>query len=179
MIGMDEVRDRMLDLRVVFLRGPLDDAAAAEAALRLMALDAAGDEHVSLFMDSAGGTLAAALALIDTIDLLGVPVHTVCLGRVEGPAVGVLAAGDQRMASPHARIRMGDQALSVEGRADEIAELARLHGEDAARFVARLVDGTGLPRQRIQADIAARRSFDVDEAILYGLVDRVWSRDGR
>ena len=70
------------------VRGDLNEALAGQVALELMSLDASGDEHVTLYVDSGGGNLEAAFTVIDVIDLLGVPVHATCLGRAEGPAVG-------------------------------------------------------------------------------------------
>jgi hypothetical protein len=81
---------RMFERRAIFLHGALDDRAAGELAIALMALDAEGDGPIALTIDCADGTLDGALASIDTIDLLGVPVHATCVGRVEGPACGVL-----------------------------------------------------------------------------------------
>ena len=87
---------QLLERRVVRLWGPLDDMAVARACAELMALDATGDGAVQLYVGSSGGPLHAAMSFIDTMDLLGVPVNVICLGRVEGAAVGVVAAGVRR-----------------------------------------------------------------------------------
>ncbi len=84
---------QLLERRVVRIWGALDDASVARACAELMALDATGDEAVLLYVGSSGGPLHSAMSIIDTMDLLGVPVHVTCLGRAEGAAVGVVAAG--------------------------------------------------------------------------------------
>ena len=94
------------DPRLILLHGALDEPVAGELAVRLMTLDAIGDEPISLYIDSADGPLNAALTVIDTIDLLGVPVHGTGVGRVEGAVLGVLAACELRRASPNARLRL-------------------------------------------------------------------------
>src|ERR1700733_1677763 len=80
---------QLLDRRVVRLWGALDDNSVSRVCAELMALDATGDDAVQLYIGSSGGPLHLALTLIDTIDLLGVPVHVTCIGRAEGAAVGV------------------------------------------------------------------------------------------
>ncbi len=85
------MRSRLFDHRTIFIRGVLDDETANRAAAELMTLDATGDERITLQLDLAGGTLEAAFTVMDVIDLMGVPVHALCVGRAVGPAVGVLA----------------------------------------------------------------------------------------
>ena len=63
-----------------------------------------------------GGTLEAALMIIDMIDLLGVPVHARCVGRAEGAAVGIVAVAPHRSATPHARFRLGLPDVAFAGR---------------------------------------------------------------
>src|SRR2546430_7030452 len=81
------VEAAMFERRLVYVRAPLDDRRAGEVTAQLMTLDAEGDDPVSVLIDCADATLDGAFAVVDTIDLLGVPVHATCIGRVEGPAV--------------------------------------------------------------------------------------------
>ena len=82
------VEAQLLDRRVVRLWGPLDDATVGRACAEMMALDATGDEAVHLYVGSSDGPLHLALSIIDTMDLLGVPVHVTCLGLAQGAASG-------------------------------------------------------------------------------------------
>src|SRR3954452_19253684 len=138
-----------------------------------MTLDASGDEAVTLHIDCAGGTLDAAFTLMDTIDLLGVPVHTVCVGRADGPAVGVVAVGRRRSASPHSRFRLCQPQASVQGTARDLERWARHHEDQIARFASRLAEATRQPAERIEADLDVGRYLDADEAVQYRLVDEV------
>src|SRR5579872_4915072 len=74
----EAVRSRLFEHRTILIRGVLDDATATQAAAELMTLDATGDSRVTVHLDAAGGTLEAAFAVMDVIDLLGVPVHVLC-----------------------------------------------------------------------------------------------------
>jgi ATP-dependent Clp protease protease subunit len=130
----EAVRDRLFEHRTILLRGVLDDAAATRAAAELMTLDATGDTRVTLHVDAWGGTLEAAFAVMDVIDLLGVPVHVLCIGRADGPAVGVVAVGSRRACTPHARFRLRDAEGAMRGSAADLARWAGIRPETLNRI---------------------------------------------
>lgn len=172
-------RGRLLEQRIVLLSGRLDDALAGRAVAELMTLDATGDGPVNVQLDSAEGSLDAAFAVMDTIDLLGVAVRVTCLGRAEGPAVGVLAVGHRRLATEHARVRLGDPHIELSGPASELparaaAEMARISG-----FHARVAAATRKSVDEIAADCRKGRYLSAAEARAYGLVDEVVKRGAR
>jgi ATP-dependent Clp protease protease subunit len=173
-VGPEVLREQLFQQRIVQLRGPLDDASAGRAAAELMALDALGDSSVQLYLDSSGGALSSAFTLIDTIDLLGVPVHVTCVGRVEGTAVGVLVAGERRTAAPHARFHLVEPTWSGEGNATELVGWVEHHQAELASFVRRIAEATGRPAEHLEADMALGRWMDAEEAVAYGLVHEIW-----
>jgi ATP-dependent Clp protease protease subunit len=161
---------------MVFVTGVLDDESASRVAAELMTLDGAGDEPVSLQVDSGGGSLGAALALMDVIDLLGVPVDVTCAGRAEGPAVGVVAVGRRRTAAPHARFRLVEPQSSFQGRASELTGWIEQHQRQLDGFYQRLSSATGRPAPDIAADSRAGRYLDARQALRAGLVDEIGGR---
>jgi ATP-dependent Clp protease protease subunit len=169
----DLMRARMFEQRVVLVNGDLDDALAGGVATELMTLDACGDLAVRLLLNSVDGTFAAAFTLIDVIDLLGVPVHATCIGRAEGPAVGVLAVAARRLAIPHARIRFHEPESSFAGRADDVAAWAAHRDADRQRFCARVADATRQPPSWIADAMRERRVLDAHEAMRAGLIDEI------
>jgi ATP-dependent Clp protease protease subunit len=170
---------QLLDRRLVRIWGPLDDYAVSRACAEMMALDATGDSAVQLYIGSSGGPLHAALTLIDTMDLLGVPVHVTCLGRVEGAAVGVVAAGVRRVAAPHAQFYLTEPEVTASGNASQLTAWAEHHRVQLNRFVGRLAEATRRPAEHLEADLSLGRWLDADQALGYGLVDEVWSPPGR
>src|SRR5207247_1676288 len=122
----------------------------------LMALDAAGDDAVTLNVDCGGGTLSASLMIIDVIDLLGVPVHARCTGRAEGAPVGIVAVAQLRSATPHARFRPGIPDVEFAGRADDVERQAREHQRQVEVFVRRLAAATGRSFEHLEADLERR-----------------------
>jgi ATP-dependent Clp protease, protease subunit len=169
------LRETMLSQRIVNLRGELDEQLAGQVAMELMSLDASGDEHITLYVDSAGGTLDAAFIVIDVIDLLGVPVHTTCLGRAEGAGVGVVAVSDHRFCSPHARFRLSEPVAEAHGRAQDMLRFAEQQRSQLDRFVTRLAGATGRPHEHVEADLASGLYLEAAQALEYGLVDEIWT----
>jgi ATP-dependent Clp protease, protease subunit len=171
--GLGGLGEALFDRRVVQIAGRLDDSTAAEIAARLMTLDALGDEPIELIVDSSDGTLDAALAVADTIDLLGVPTHALCIGRAEGPAVLVLAVAEHREVAPRARLRMSAPSASIEAPIRDVDMSVQRHRDRLDRFVVRLAQATGRRIESVREDVLAGRSFDAEEAVAYGLADEV------
>jgi ATP-dependent Clp protease protease subunit len=172
----DLLRAQLFDRRIVFLRGPLDDSSAGDVAAQLMTLDASGDEPVQLHVDSPGGALEAGFVLIDTIGLLGVAVHAVCVGRAEGTAVGVFAAAEHRRAAPHARFRLCQPDERVGGVAAQLESWVTHRQRMLDDFHRHLSSATGRPFEQVEADTELGRYLTVEEAVDYGLVHEVWSK---
>jgi len=168
--------ESMFERRVLFLFGDLDDGPAGDLAMALMALDAEGEEPITLRIDSSGGPLDASLSVMDTIDLLSVPVHATSLGRVEGSAIGVLAVCERRRASANARFGFGATEDSFAGAATDAENWIRQYRDRLDRFVARLSEACGQPRERLHEDIESGRYLDTEEALRYGLIDEVLGR---
>lgn len=167
----------LFDRRIVLLSGELNDATAGGVVAQLMTLDATGDDHVTLQVNSWGGSLEAAFSVIDTIDLLGVPVHSVCLGRAEGPVVGVVAAAAHRRAAPHARFRLSQPRFETRGTAMELAEWSLQCRRQVDRFCERLAEASGQATSKILDDLETGRFLSAPEALRYGLIDAIGRAD--
>ncbi len=169
-----QVYERMLARRTVMLDRALDAETATLVAAQLMTLDADGSDPMTLLVNSPGGPLDAAAAVLDTIDLVRGPVDTTCLGQAAGTAAAVVAAGTGRRrigAGAQVRLRLADVALAgAAGRLD--ADLTYLRDLRRA-LIDRLAGISGQDRQLIERDIDAGRSLTAAEAVAYGLVDEV------
>jgi ATP-dependent Clp protease protease subunit len=164
----------LTDQRVVQLWGRLDAGAVSRACAELMVLDATGDEAVGLYLGSCYGPVDEAWALVDTIDLMGVPVNVTCLGRAEGAALAVVAAGARRTAAPHAQFHLCLPDASAHGSARQLEAWAEQQGSLTAQFASRLASATGRPLEHVEADLSIGRWLDAPEARAYGLVDDIW-----
>jgi ATP-dependent Clp protease protease subunit len=167
------LRERLFERRILFVTGRLDDAVATQAAAEIMTLDASGQEPIDLYLDSEDGTLEAAFVLIDTLDLAHSKVRAHCRGQVGGPAIGVLAAADHRLASPHTRFGLAQPVAQFSGTPDQIVAQSQQRQDLLWRFQARLARVTGRPAEEIAADIRRGRYLDAQEAVEYGLLDAI------
>ena len=167
------LEEKLFERRIVLITGLLDDAAAAETAAALITLDARGDELIELHLDSPDGTLESAFVLIDTVDLLHSRLRVHCRGQVGGPAIGVVAAADHRVASAHTRFRLVQPTARFSGTPDQIVAQSRQQQELLWRFHARLAQVTGRPAEEIAEDMRRGRLLDAREALDYGLIDEI------
>jgi ATP-dependent Clp protease protease subunit len=172
----DDMRARLLERRTVLMSGDLDDRMAGDIAAQLMLLDATGDGSVQLQIDCSGRSLDAAFAVMDTIDLLGVAVHVTCIGRAEGAAVGVLAVGHRRAVAEHARIRLCDPEITVEGTASQIAAYVTHATERGTYFHHRLAAATHRKLEDVAEACREGRYLSAEEALSFGLVDEIARR---
>lgn len=163
----------MFERRIVFVTGRLDDALAAQAAAQIMTLDASSDAPIEVVLSSANGTLEAAFALIDVIDATDAPIRVRCQGQVAGPAIGVVAAADERSASAHTTFRLSLPAITLSGTADQIAAQSEEHRRLVWRFHARIARATRRAAEDVADDIRRARWLDAREALDYGLIDAV------
>jgi ATP-dependent Clp protease, protease subunit len=168
------LEERLFSRRVVILTGPLNGAAATQAAAALMTLDSLSAEPIQLRLSVADGELPAAFTVVDAIDALRAPLDAVVTAEVAGAAVAVLAAAGRRLAYRHARIRLAEpRAASVAGTADQVAAAAGQYLRELEELALRLVQVTGQPRNRVEDDLSAGRILTAEQACEYGLIDEI------
>jgi len=169
----DWMQAELFERRTVMISGPIDDDVVGGLAAQLMTLDAAGDDPIHLHIDSTGGTLEATGALVDVMDLLGVPVHAHCVGRAEGPALVVLAVSDRRVASPHASLRLHEPPGEFQGRARDLEQWTEQRRRQLDQIRDRLAAATGQPADVLAADLERGRYLTPREAVERGFVDEI------
>jgi ATP-dependent Clp protease protease subunit len=169
---------QMFARRTLWLRGPLDDAAASRLCAELMALDrAAHDQPIELIINSGGGPVDPALAVIDTLDLVESPVATLCLGQALGTAAAVLACGRaSRRATPTARLGLRLAPSGAQG----TASVLRNHAEGVAlsrdQLALRLAAATGQLPAMLVIDMDEGGFMTAEQAVSYGLIDEIAAR---
>jgi ATP-dependent Clp protease, protease subunit len=169
---------RLFEQRVVLLHGPLDDTTVARTSAELMTLDSEGDEPVTLRVDSGEGSLALALTLMDVVELMGVPVHALCLGQVGAGAVGVVAVCARRVAMPSTRFALCEPRTEQSPvHVRNVAQWSELRTEERERFCARVAAAAGRAVEHVRDDLVKGRFLDASAAVAYGLVDEVSRRD--
>ena len=177
----DHVEAELLADRIIMVGG-LDHAAAQVITANLLLLERQDPaEEISLYINSEGGPIDAALAVYDAINLVACPVSTCCLGVSRGGAALLVAAGDpgRRAALPSSRLMMRGPRGEFEGSAAEAESMAveslRLH-----RLVVELFcKHTGLTPAEVEEDLSRSRYLGAREAQERGLIDKVIERPPR
>jgi ATP-dependent Clp protease, protease subunit len=173
-----ELQAALLDRRVIFLRGRLDEQMSSGVIAQLLLVGRIAEGRtIELYVDSPGGSLATALSLYDVIRTLGPRVSTTCLGTAAGAAVLIVAAGaaGQRFALPHARLHLSEDPTGLDLKPDTADEATRIR----ERWLQALVSHTGHSAEHIARDLHQGRWLSAAEARDYGLVDGIIPSIGR
>ncbi|GHA77193.1 putative ATP-dependent Clp protease proteolytic subunit-like protein [Streptomyces tendae] len=169
---------KLLQERIVFLGTPIDETSANDVTAQLLYLEhQAPDRDIELYVNSPGGSFTAMTAIYDTMRHLACDVATTCLGQAGSSAAVLLAAGaaGKRAVLPGARVVIRQPALTepVEGPASDLA----VHAAELLRVRARLeeilVRHTGRTPEQVRTDIERDTVLDAQQALEYGLVDRI------
>jgi ATP-dependent Clp protease protease subunit len=171
-----DIYSRLLKDRIILLGTPIDDHVANVVVAQLLFLEAeAPDQDIQLYVNSPGGEVTAGLAIYDTLRYIKPDVMTICLGQAASMGALLLSAGTKgkRFALPHARLMIHQPVGGFHGSTPDISIQARevLRVKDQLNRI--LAGTTGQPLERVEKDTERDFFMDVQEAVEYGLVDRV------
>ncbi|CAN5805540.1 ATP-dependent Clp protease proteolytic subunit [soil metagenome] len=179
-LGRAEVFNRLLQNRVVVLGSEVDDEIATRVCAQLIWLKGEGDDDIWLYINSPGGSVTAGMAIYDTMQFVGCPVATVCLGFAASMGQFLLTAGEpgKRFTLPNARLVMHQPSAGLRGQASDIAIQAEQFSYTKRRVAEIIAQHSGQDVERIREDSERDRWFTAVEAKEYGLVDKVITRRG-
>jgi ATP-dependent Clp protease protease subunit len=168
--------DLLLENRIIFLEGVINDAMANLTVMKLLFLQYENkSQEISFYINSPGGSVTATLAIYDTMQFLQPPIATYCVGLAASGAAILLAGGTKgkRFALPHAKImihqpwgQVGGQVSDIQIQAEEI-----MRNRETLNQI--LATHTGQPIERIARETERDRFLSAAEAKEYGLVDDV------
>ncbi|MCP5152024.1 MAG: ATP-dependent Clp endopeptidase proteolytic subunit ClpP [Ectothiorhodospiraceae bacterium] len=171
-----DIYSRLLKERVVFLCGPIDDMVANVVVAQLLFLESENpDKDIHVYINSPGGIVSAGLAIYDTMQFIKPDVSTMCIGQAASMGALLLAGGTKgkRFCLPHSRMMIHQPLGGFQGQASDID----IHAREILRTRERLNDilasHTGQPVERIAQDTDRDRFMSADEAVEYGLIDRM------
>jgi len=171
-----DIYSRLLNERIVFLGQPVDDQIANLIVAQLIHLESEDpDKDISMYINSPGGSVYAGLAIYDTMQFIKPDVQTICFGVAMSMGSLLLAGGapGKRMALPNARILIHQPSGGFQGQSTDI----EIHARETLRVRKRIEEiyakHTGQSEERLHEDMERDRFFKPDEAVEYGLIDRV------
>jgi len=163
--------DRLLAQRIVMAHGYLDGEAATRLCAQLLTLDAEGTRPIRLELQNLDAELSAVLSVMGVLDVVRGPVSAYAGGRIQGPALGILAASRHRWAYPNALFVLSEPRVSFDGTVTAVAAREEQARAMLGELFTRIAEVTGHDLDQVRADARRDRLFSVAEAIEYGLVD--------
>jgi len=171
-----DIFSRLLNERIVFLGTPIDDTIANLIVAQLLHLESQDpDKDISIYINCPGGSIYSGLAIYDTMQFIKPPIQTICVGIAMSLGSLLLAAGakGKRFALPNSRILVHQPSAGFEGQATDI----EIHAQEILNVRARIDEiyalHTGQTVEQVNEDMERDRFFKADEAVEYGLIDRV------
>jgi ATP-dependent Clp protease protease subunit len=171
-----DIFSRLLKDRIIFLGTPIDDTIANLVMAQLLHLESDDpDKDISIYINSPGGSVYAGLAIYDTMQFIKPDVSTICVGIAMSMGALLLAGGakGKRMALPNAKILIHQVTGGFQGQGTDIEIQAREVIALKRRMEEIIAEHTDQPLDRVSKDMERDRFFKADEAVEYGLIDRV------
>ena len=171
-----DIYSRLLRERLIFLVGPVNDATANLVVAQLLFLESENpDKDISLYINSPGGSVYAGMAIFDTMQFVKPDVSTLCTGLAASMGAFLLAAGKKgkRFTLPNSRIMIHQPSGGAQGQASDIQIQAREILDLRERLNRILADNTGQSIERIALDTERDNFMSAEDAVSYGLVDKV------
>ncbi len=171
-----DIYSRLLKERIVFLGGPIDDNVANIIVAQLLFLQSEDSKKdISLYINSPGGSVTAALAILDTMNHIKPDVSTTVIGTAASAGALLLSAGTKgkRFALPNSEVMIHQPSGGAEGRASDIEISAKQILKTREQLNKILAANTGQTFEKIQRDVERDYFMDANEAKKYGIIDKV------
>ena len=174
-----DIYSRLLNERVIFLVGPVNDHVANLVVAQLLFLESENpDKDISFYINSPGGSVSAGMAIYDTMNFIKPEVSTLCTGMAASMGAFLLAAGakGKRFSLPNSKIMIHQPSGGSQGQATEIEIQAREILKTREQLNKILAECTGQPLERIERDTERDYYMTAQETKEYGLIDQVISK---
>jgi ATP-dependent Clp protease, protease subunit len=171
-----DIYSRLLKERVIFLVGPVMDVTANLVVAQLLFLESENpDKDISFYINSPGGSVSAGLSVYDTMQFIKPDVSTLCMGMAASMGAFLLTAGakGKRFSLPNSRILIHQPSGGAQGQASDIEIQAKEILYLRERLNKIMSEKSGQPLERIVKDTDRDTIMSADEAVAYGLIDKV------
>ena len=171
-----DIDSRLLNDRIIFLSDEVNDATASLVVAQLLFLEAQDpDKDIQFYINSPGGSVTAGMAIYDTMQYIKCDVATICVGMAASMGAFLLSAGTKgkRMALPNAEIMIHQPSAGTQGQITDMAIHMKRLETIKARMNRILAENTGKSVEEITQACERDNFMTSDEALAYGLIDRV------
>jgi ATP-dependent Clp protease protease subunit len=171
-----DIYSRLLKERIVFVSGPIDDAMASLIIAQLIFLESEDSKKdITMYVNSPGGSIAAGMAIIDTMHFIKPEVSTVCVGIAASMGAMILSQGakGKRFTLPNSEVMIHQPLTGIEGQASDIEITAKHILRSKETLYKMLVKATGKTMEQITKDADRDYWMTSEEAKKYGIVDEI------
>ncbi len=170
-----DIYSRLLKDRIIILNGEITDNSSNIVVAQLLYLDSLNNDDISLYINSPGGSITAGMAIFDTMNFIKSDISTICVGMAASMAAFLLSSGEKgkRYILPNAEVMIHQPLGGVQGQATEIKIAAERILKLKKKLNKILSDNTGKDIDTIDNDTERDYFMDSDEALNYGIVDKV------
>ena len=173
-----DIYSRLLEDRIIFLSGEIDDAMADTVVAQLIFLESvADDKDITIYINSPGGSVTAGMAIYDTMNYIKCDVSTVCIGLAASMGAFLLSSGTKgkRYSLPNSEIMIHQPLGGFRGQASDIM----IHAENIQKTKEKLnqilAKNTGKDYEQVVKDTDRDNFMSADEALEYGLIDKIFT----
>ncbi len=174
-----DIYSRLLEDRIIFLSGEIDDAVANTVVAQLIYLEAKDpSKDISLYINSPGGSVSAGLAIYDTMNYVKCDVSTICIGMAASMGAFLLSSGQKgkRFALPNSEIMIHQPLGGAQGQASDIKIAAEHILKTKRKLNQILAHNSGKPVEQVERDTDRDNYLSAQEALEYGLIDKVFTK---
>ena len=174
-----DIFSRLLNDRIIFLSDEVNDTTASLVVAQMLFLEAQDpDKDISFYINSPGGSVTAGMAIYDTMQFIKCDVSTICIGMAASMGAFLLSSGTKgkRLALPHSEVMIHQPLGGARGQASDIQIQAEQILKTKATLNKILAENTGKPLEIIERDTDRDNYMTAQEALEYGLVDKVLTK---
>ena len=172
-----DIYSRLLEDRIIFLTGEINDAVADTVVAELIYLEGKDPgKDICLYINSPGGSVSAGLAIYDTMNYIKCDVQTICIGLAASRGAFLLSSGTKgkRFALPNSEVMIHQPLGGAQGQASDIKIMADHILKTKQKLNTILSQNTGKPYEVIERDTDRDNYLSAEEAKAYGLVDEIF-----
>ncbi|MDY2841298.1 MAG: ATP-dependent Clp endopeptidase proteolytic subunit ClpP [Candidatus Borkfalkiaceae bacterium] len=172
-----DIYSRLLEDRIIFLTGEIDDAVADAVVAQLILLESRDpDKDICLYINSPGGSVTAGLAIYDTMNYIKCDVSTICIGLAASMGAFLLSSGakGKRYALPNSEIMIHQPLGGAQGQASDIKIQADHIVKTKHRLNSILAKNSGKPYEEVEKDTDRDNYLSAEDAKEYGLIDEIF-----
>jgi ATP-dependent Clp protease protease subunit len=174
-----DIYSRLLNDRIIFLADEVNDVTASLVVAQLLYLEAQDpDKDIYLYINSPGGSISAGMAIYDTMNYIKCDVSTICVGMAASMGAFLLSSGakGKRYCLPNSEVMIHQPLGGAQGQASDIAIQAEHILKIKKRMNAILAENTGKSVKQIEKDVDRDNYMSAQEALAYGLVDKIFDK---